>query len=203
MHQPKPKAIAPAPKRPRQHPETALRPQPPHLRPHPPRHVHWKPLLQHRPPRMPQQRALAHRLPPRALPLPTPGPKLELALRHDLIGHLYHDRHQKQAQSAPKVDPSAQRCVRHTDVRAGNQRREPPASRRTHGWQERAFTVTGGADLHGWLAGPRPLASNGSVAFHHHRLAATPAQDSGRPTYGHATRPTAPAPTRRRRSRSW
>ena len=116
VHQPKPEPIAPAPERPRQRRKAPPAPQLPHVLPHPPRHVHRKPLLQHRPLPMPQPRRAPDGLAPRALPLPTPRPKLELALRH--LDWASLPRRQPQQGKPQAVDPPAQRCVRHTDRRS-------------------------------------------------------------------------------------
>src|SRR5262249_6042633 len=123
VHEPEVEAIAAAPKRARQRPEAAMRPQAPHVLAHPPRDMHRKARLQHRSPTMHHPRALPVRLAPRAPPLPTPRPKLEARLPHFaarpiLIRHLSSSARNMQAQSSRGTRSSSLRVFteQRTDI---------------------------------------------------------------------------------------
>ena len=134
--------------------------------------MHRKPLRQQRPFPVPQ---MLHPFPsrtPRALPLPTPRPKLENLLSHldwATLPHQYIKCNHKRAQRAPKSPivprpPTPARTPRNPPG-LGNHRRESPAARPSTIGQERAFTVTVGADFHRRCAGTPPRHGKGSVTI--------------------------------------
>ena len=120
---------------------------------------------------------------PRALPLPTPRPKLKGLLSHlewATLPHQYTKCNHERARRAPKSPivprpPTPARTPR-SPPGLGNHRRESPAARPSTIRQERAFTVTVGADFHRRCAGTPPRHGKGSVTITRHGpQASTPA----------------------------
>ena len=161
--------------------------------------MHRKPLLQQRPLPVPQMLQPFPSRTPRALPLPTPRPKLEDLLSHlewATFPHRQPPRNHKRAPKSPIVPrpPTPARTPRHPHE-LGNHRRESPAVRPRTARQERAFTVTVGADFHRRCAGTPPRHGKGSVTIFRQRPRRASSPDPRPRPRPPPTKPRAPPPT--------
>ena len=123
--------------------------------------MHRKPLLQERPFPVSQMLQPFPGRTPRALPLPTPRPKLKDLLPHLDWATLQHQHikrnYEVSTQSAHRPPSPRTACTPHNPPGLGDQRRESPAARPSTVGRERAFTVTIGAGFQRRCAGPRPV----------------------------------------------
>ena len=129
--------------------------------------MHRKPLRQQRPLPVPQMLQPSPSRTPRALPLPTPRPKLEDSSCLISIGQLYHisspNTTTKRTQLTHRPPSPTPARTPHNPPALGNHRRESPAARSSTIRRERAFTVTIGADFHRRCAGTPPRHGKGGV----------------------------------------